>query len=67
MIDPDTEISIAINAYGQSYASTWKDGLRTAGDCLDNMNTHCLKSVVQRIGTSNHGSDIILIVSEICL
>ena len=49
LMQDDEKVVVHIFAYGIHAADTYRDGMRTAKDCRENMNYDCLRAQVGRI------------------
>jgi len=68
LLNKDTKVCVMLTAYGVAYGNTYKDGMRTAADCLDKMNYNCINARVFEISDRNIGVDnSIVIDAEIVL
>ena len=53
LIDENTPVCVTLYAYGVYYGNTASDGMRSAKDCKEQMNTSCLNALVGEINTRN--------------
>lgn len=65
LIEKDQKVNCVFYAYGIFYASSWDDGMVTAGDCLDGLNYTCMNAKVLKINSSMDNPDRLVIHAEI--
>lgn len=65
LIGKDQKVDCVLYAYGIFYASSWKDGMETAEDCLNNMNSACINAKVLKLNTSNADPGRLVVHAEI--
>lgn len=49
LMKKDDIVIVTLYAFGIPYASTWKEGMGTVSECLDQMRYNCLNAKVFRI------------------
>lgn len=64
-IDKGQKVNCVFYAYGIFWASSLNDGMVTAGDCLDRLNTTCLNAKVSRINPSDADPERLVIHAEV--